>query len=91
MGIVELVVLIVVVAGIVIAFFGWDRYRGVGRQRATAPGSRPARYSSTQQPASGCASGMTPAPGNASTGPSSCGASARVWLSAQTSSSNSGK
>ena len=28
MGIVELVVLVVVIAGIVIAFFGWDRYRG---------------------------------------------------------------
>ncbi|HVB13580.1 MAG TPA: hypothetical protein VNH38_02340 [Candidatus Dormibacteraeota bacterium] len=28
MGIVELVVLVVVVAGIVIALFGWDRYRG---------------------------------------------------------------
>jgi hypothetical protein len=34
MGIVELVVLVVVVAGIVIAFFGWDRYRG-SRNRAT--------------------------------------------------------
>lgn len=28
MGIVELVVLVVVIAGIVIALFGWDRYRG---------------------------------------------------------------
>ncbi|MGC2192775.1 MAG: hypothetical protein WA751_10635 [Candidatus Dormiibacterota bacterium] len=28
MGIVELVILVVVVAGIVIALFGWDRYRG---------------------------------------------------------------
>jgi hypothetical protein len=28
MGIVELVILVVVVAGIVVAFFGWDRYRG---------------------------------------------------------------
>jgi len=28
MGIVEWVVLVVVVAGIVIALFGWDRYRG---------------------------------------------------------------
>lgn len=28
MGVVELVILVVVVAGIIIAFFGWDRYRG---------------------------------------------------------------
>jgi hypothetical protein len=35
MGIVELVILVVVVAGIVIAFFGWDRYRGA---RKTAGG-----------------------------------------------------
>jgi hypothetical protein len=28
MGIVELVILVVVIAGVVIALFGWDRYRG---------------------------------------------------------------
>jgi hypothetical protein len=28
MGIVELVIVVVVIGGIVIAFFGWDRYRG---------------------------------------------------------------
>ena len=28
MGIVELVVLVVVIGGIVVALFGWDRYRG---------------------------------------------------------------
>jgi hypothetical protein len=32
MGIVEIVVLVVVIAGIIIALFGWDRYRG-GRSR----------------------------------------------------------
>ncbi|MGA7087777.1 MAG: hypothetical protein WB116_05815 [Candidatus Dormiibacterota bacterium] len=40
MGIVELVVLVVVVAGIVIAFFGWDRYRG-GRQGGGVNGAQP--------------------------------------------------
>ncbi|HVA21346.1 MAG TPA: hypothetical protein VNN74_04540 [Candidatus Micrarchaeia archaeon] len=36
MGIVEWVVLVVVIAGIVIALFGWDRYR---RDRHSAGGS----------------------------------------------------
>jgi hypothetical protein len=40
MGIVELVVLVVVVAGIVIAFFGWDRYRG-GRKTAGGGTAQP--------------------------------------------------
>jgi len=38
MGIVEWVVLVVVIAGIVIAFFGWDRYRG-NRNRASNDGT----------------------------------------------------
>jgi hypothetical protein len=40
MGVVELVVLVVVVAGIVIAFFGWDRYRG-GRKSGDGGGAQP--------------------------------------------------
>jgi hypothetical protein len=28
MGVVEIVILVVVIAGVVIAIFGWDRYRG---------------------------------------------------------------
>jgi hypothetical protein len=34
MGIVELVILVVVIAGIVIAIFGWDRYRGNRKTRS---------------------------------------------------------
>jgi hypothetical protein len=37
MGIVEIVVLVVVIAGIVIALFGWDRYRG--NQKSVGDGS----------------------------------------------------
>jgi hypothetical protein len=40
MGIVEWVVLIVVVVGIVIALFGWDRYRG-SRKNAGSGGAQP--------------------------------------------------
>lgn len=35
MGIVELVILVVVIAGIIIALLGWDRYRG-GRNSVSA-------------------------------------------------------
>jgi hypothetical protein len=35
MGIVELVILVVVIAGIIIALLGWDRYRG-GRNKVSA-------------------------------------------------------
>jgi hypothetical protein len=37
MGIVELVLIVVVIAGIIIALFGWDRYRG--KQKSVSSGS----------------------------------------------------
>jgi hypothetical protein len=41
MGIVEWVVLVVVIAGIVIALFGWDRYRGNRKSTSTGSASEP--------------------------------------------------
>jgi len=41
MGIVEWVALAVVVAGIVIALFGWDRYRGNRKSVSNASASQP--------------------------------------------------
>jgi len=41
MGIVEWVVLVVVVAGIVIALLGWDRYRGNRKSVSDASASQP--------------------------------------------------
>lgn len=41
MGIFGLVVLVVVVAGIIIAIFGWDRYRGSRGSAAPGGGARP--------------------------------------------------
>jgi hypothetical protein len=54
MSIVHWVVIAVVVAGIVIALFGWDRYRGSRKIRTRDDGR---------------ACGMTPAPVGANTGP----------------------
>jgi hypothetical protein len=64
------VIIVIVVAGIVIALFGWDRYRGDRKGPGDdAPGRR-TRSSSTRRAAVRCASGTTSAPGSASTGPS---------------------
>jgi hypothetical protein len=41
MHIVEWVILAIVVAGIVIALFGWDRYRGGRRKAGSDTASRP--------------------------------------------------
>ena len=41
MGIVEWVILAVVVVGIVIALFGWDRYRGNKNSGGGSSGSQP--------------------------------------------------
>lgn len=41
MGIVWLVVLAVVIAGIVIALFGWDRYRGGRKSVSNGSASQP--------------------------------------------------
>jgi hypothetical protein len=41
MGIVWLVVLVVVIAGIVIALFGWDRYRGNRKSASNDSASQP--------------------------------------------------
>jgi hypothetical protein len=41
MGIVWLVILLVVIAGIVTAGFGWDRYRGNRKTASNATTSRP--------------------------------------------------
>ena len=41
MGIVEWVVLAVVVVGIVIALFGWDRYRGNRKSASNVGASQP--------------------------------------------------
>ena len=41
MGIVEWVILAVVVAGIVIALFGWDRYRDNRKDASTGSASQP--------------------------------------------------
>lgn len=41
MGIVEWVIVGVVVAGIVIALFGWDRYRGNAKSAAKTGASEP--------------------------------------------------
>jgi hypothetical protein len=35
-GVVELVILAIVIVGIVIAFFGWDRYRGSRNKAGSA-------------------------------------------------------
>ncbi len=68
MGVLEWVILVVVVAGIVIAVLGWDRYRGTSEQgRWPRPRSRPARCSSTPRPASRCECGTTLRPESAST------------------------
>jgi hypothetical protein len=40
-GIVEVVILVVVIAGIVIAFFGWDRYRGNRNRVGSGTASQP--------------------------------------------------
>ncbi|HVC39446.1 MAG TPA: hypothetical protein VNH20_05655 [Candidatus Dormibacteraeota bacterium] len=36
MGVVEIVLLVIVIAGIVIALFGWDRYRGSKTSTSTS-------------------------------------------------------
>jgi hypothetical protein len=41
MGIVEWLVLAVVIVGIVIALFGWDRYRGNGKTASNDSASQP--------------------------------------------------
>jgi hypothetical protein len=41
MGIVWLVVLVVVIAGIVIALFGWDRYRGNRKSASNSSAAQP--------------------------------------------------
>ncbi|MGC1183983.1 MAG: hypothetical protein WBA31_02375 [Candidatus Dormiibacterota bacterium] len=41
MGVVEVVILVVVVAGIVIALFGWDRYRGDRGSASTGSAAQP--------------------------------------------------
>jgi hypothetical protein len=41
MGIVGWVVLVVVVVGVVIALFGWDRYRGNRKSASTGTASQP--------------------------------------------------
>jgi len=41
MGVVEVVILVIVVAGIVIALFGWDRYRGGRGSSSTGSGAQP--------------------------------------------------
>jgi hypothetical protein len=41
MGIVGLVILLVVIAGIVIAAFGWDRYRGSRKATSSTVTSQP--------------------------------------------------
>ena len=41
MGIVEWVLLAVVVAGIIIALFGWDRYRGNRKNAGTGSAAQP--------------------------------------------------
>ena len=41
MGIVWLVILVVVIAGIVIALFGWDRYRGNRKSASNGSASQP--------------------------------------------------
>ena len=39
MAVILIVVLVVVIGGIVIAIFGWDRYRAAGKQPRDAAGS----------------------------------------------------
>jgi hypothetical protein len=41
MNIVEIVLLVVVIAGIVIALFGWDRYRGNRKNDSNGGASEP--------------------------------------------------
>lgn len=41
MGVILIVVLVVVIGGIVIALFGWDRYSGGRRRSATVGTARP--------------------------------------------------
>jgi hypothetical protein len=41
MGIVWLVILAVVIAGIIIALFGWDRYRGSRKRASNGDASQP--------------------------------------------------
>jgi hypothetical protein len=41
MGIVEWVLLAVVVAGVIIALFGWDRYRGNRKNASTGSAAQP--------------------------------------------------
>jgi hypothetical protein len=52
MGIVDWVVLVVVIAGIVIALFGWDRYRG-SRKRTSDDGTAQPTGELFTDPASG--------------------------------------
>jgi hypothetical protein len=71
MGIVDWVVLVVVIAGIVIALLAGTGTAAIGREPATtAPPSQLARCSMIPPPASGCAFGTTRAQGNANTVPS---------------------
>ena len=71
MSVVEWVILAVVVLGVVIALFGWDRYRGNRKSagEAAAPSPR-ARCSLTQRLVSGCACGTTRRPASGNTAPS---------------------
>ena len=41
MNIVELVLIVAVIAGIVIALFGWDRYRGNRKSDSNSGGAEP--------------------------------------------------
>jgi hypothetical protein len=41
MGVLEIVVLVVVIAGIVIALLGWDRYRGSRTSAGSASAAHP--------------------------------------------------
>jgi uncharacterized membrane protein YqiK len=52
MGAVEIVVLVVVIVGIVIAFFGWDRYRG-NRKMGSQDGASQATGEVFVDPATG--------------------------------------
>ncbi len=69
MSITGWVIVAVVVVGVVIALFGWDRYHGnrKGGKNGGTP-SRRARCSSTPPRVSGCGFGTTPRPGNENTG-----------------------
>jgi hypothetical protein len=41
MGVLEIVLLVIVIAGIIIALFGWDRYRGTRNKVGEDGGSQP--------------------------------------------------